>query len=52
VALVLLVYGNPAIKGFSVTFLVGTLTTMFSSYYVTEVMGTWLIEKTKVKRFS
>ena len=52
VALVLLVYGNPAIKGFSVSFLVGTLTTMFTSYYVTEVLGTWILEKTRIRKFS
>ncbi len=52
VAFVLLIYGNPAIKGFSVSFLTGTLTTMFTSYYVTEVIGTWLMEKTKIRRFS
>lgn len=52
VAFVLLVYGNPATKGFAVTFLTGTVTTMFTSYYVTEVIGSWLIEKTRILRLN
>jgi protein-export membrane protein SecD len=49
--LILLIYGNPAVKGFAVTLLFGIFSTMFTSYYVTEVIGQWLIEKTKIKRF-
>jgi preprotein translocase subunit SecD len=48
---VLLVYGNPAVKGFAITLLAGIVATLFTSYYVTEVIGEWLIEKTKIKRF-
>lgn len=51
-ALILLIYGNPTIKGFSITFLAGIVSTLFTSYYVTEVIGVWLTEKTKIKRFS
>jgi preprotein translocase subunit SecD len=49
---VLLVYGNPAVKGFAITLLVGIVGTLFTSYYVTEVLGQWLVEKTKIKRFA
>ncbi len=49
--LVLLVYGNPAVKGFAVTLLCGIISTLFTSYYVTEVIGQWVVEKTKIKRF-
>jgi preprotein translocase subunit SecD len=49
---VLLIYGNPAVKGFAVTLLAGIISTLFTSYYVTEVIGQWLIEKTRVRRFS
>lgn len=49
---VLLIYGNPAVKGFAITLLAGIISTLFSSYYVTEVIGQWLIEKTRVRRFS
>lgn len=49
---VLLVYGNPAVKGFAVTLLAGIISTLFTSYYVTEVIGLWLIEKTRIRRFS
>ena len=49
---VLLTYGNPAVKGFAVTLLCGIVSTLFTSYYVTEVIGQWLVEKTKIKRFS
>jgi protein-export membrane protein SecD len=49
---VLLIYGNPAVKGFAITLLAGIISTLFSSYYVTEVMGQWLIEKTRIRRFS
>lgn len=50
--LVLLVYGNPAVKGFAVTLMCGIISTLFTSYYVTEVIGIWLLEKTNIKRFS
>lgn len=50
--LVLLIYGNPAVKGFAITLLAGIISTLFSSYYVTEVIGQWLIEKTRIRRFS
>lgn len=50
--LVLLVYGNPAVKGFAVTLMCGIISTLFTSYYVTEVIGLWLVEKTGIKRFS
>lgn len=50
--LVLLVYGNQAIKGFAITLLCGIISTLFTSYYVTEVIGQWLVEKTRIKRFS
>ncbi len=50
--IVLLIYGNPAVKGFAITLLAGIISTLFSSYYVTEVIGQWLIEKTRVRRFS
>ncbi|NBO37809.1 protein translocase subunit SecD [bacterium] len=49
---VLLIYGNPAVKGFAVTLLAGIISTLFTSYYVTEVIGQWLIEKTNIRRFS
>ncbi|MEN9826323.1 MAG: protein translocase subunit SecD [Pseudomonadota bacterium] len=49
---VLLIYGNPAVKGFAVTLLAGIISTLFTSYYVTEVIGQWLIEKTRIRRFS
>jgi preprotein translocase subunit SecD len=49
---VLLIYGNPAVKGFAVTLLAGIVSTLFTSYYVTEVIGQWLIEKTRIRRFS
>jgi protein-export membrane protein SecD len=49
--LVLILYGNPTVKGFAVTLLCGILCTLFTSYYVTQVIGQWLIEKTKMKRF-
>jgi preprotein translocase subunit SecD len=48
---VLLSYGNPAIKGFAVTLLIGIFSTLFTSYYFTEVVGLWLVEKTRFKRF-
>ena len=48
---VLLIYGNPAVKGFAVTLMMGIIATLFTSYYVTEVIGQWLVEKTKVRRF-
>lgn len=50
--IILLIYGNPAIRGFAVTLLVGLVSTMFTAYYLTEVIGQWLVEKTKIKRFS
>jgi len=50
--IVLLIYGNPAVKGFAITLLAGIISTLFSSYYVTPVLGQWLIEKTRVRRFS
>lgn len=50
--LVLLIYGNPAVKGFAITLMCGIVSTLFTSYYVTEVIGQWLIEKTGIKRFS
>lgn len=49
---ILLVYGNQAIKGFAITLLCGIISTLFTSYYVTEVIGQWLIEKTRIRRFS
>ncbi|MES2613981.1 MAG: protein translocase subunit SecD [Bdellovibrionota bacterium] len=49
--LVLVVYGNPTVKGFAVTLLCGIICTLFTSYYVTQVIGQWLIEKTNLKRF-
>lgn len=49
--IVLLIYGNPAVKGFAVTLLAGIVCTLFTSYYVTEVIGQWIIEKTRIKRF-
>jgi len=49
--IVLVVYGNPTIKGFAVTLLTGIICTLFTSYYVTEVIGQWFIEKTNFKRF-
>lgn len=48
---VLVIYGNPTIKGFAVTLLTGIVCTLFTSYYVTEVIGQWLIEKTNLRRF-
>ncbi|RDB35563.1 MAG: protein translocase subunit SecD [Spirobacillus cienkowskii] len=48
---VLLVYGNPTVKGFAVTLLCGIVCTLFTSFYVTEVIGQWLVERTKIKRF-
>lgn len=48
---VLVIYGNPTIKGFAVTLLTGIICTLFTSYYVTEVIGQWFIEKTNLKRF-
>ena len=48
---VLLLFGNPAVKGFAVTLMVGIIATLFTSYYVTEVIGQWLVEKTKIRRF-
>ncbi|MCA2961704.1 MAG: protein translocase subunit SecD [Silvanigrellales bacterium] len=50
-AFVLLLYGNPAVKGFAVTLMVGIVATLFTSYYVTEVIGQWLVEKTRIRRF-
>jgi preprotein translocase subunit SecD len=49
--LVLLLYGNPTVRGFAVTLLCGIFCTLFTSYYVTEVIGQWLVERTKIKRF-
>lgn len=49
--IVLIMFGNPTIKGFAVTLLCGIICTLFTSYYVTEVIGQWLIEKTQIKRF-
>jgi len=49
---VLLIYGNPAVKGFAVTLLTGIVSTLFTSYYVTEVIGQFLVEKTRWKRFA
>ncbi|WP_158997124.1 protein translocase subunit SecD [Pigmentibacter ruber] len=49
--IVLLIYGNPTVKGFAVTLLCGIICTLFTSYYVTEVIGQWLVERTKIKRF-
>lgn len=49
--IVLLIYGNPTVKGFAVTLLCGIVCTLFTSYYVTEVIGQWLVERTKIKRF-
>ena len=49
--LVLVVYGNPTVKGFAITLLCGIICTLFTSYYVTQVIGQWLIEKTNLKRF-
>jgi preprotein translocase subunit SecD len=50
--IILLMYGNPAVRGFAVTLLVGIIATVFTSYLVTEVIGQWLVEKTKIKRFA
>lgn len=50
--IILLMYGNPAVRGFAVTLLIGIIATLFTSYFVTEVIGQWLVEKTKVKRFA
>lgn len=49
--IVLVMFGNPTVKGFAVTLLCGIVCTLFTSYYVTEVIGQWLIEKTQIKRF-
>ncbi len=49
--LVLLFYGNPSVKGFAVSLLVGIISTLFTSYTVTEVIGQWLLEKTGSKKF-
>ena len=49
--IVLMIYGNPAVKGFAITLLAGIVSTLFTSYYVTEVIGQWLIEKTNLRRF-
>jgi preprotein translocase subunit SecD len=49
--IVLMIYGNPTVKGFAVTLLCGIVCTLFTSYYVTEVIGQWLVERTKIKRF-
>lgn len=49
--IVLVIFGNPTVKGFAVTLLCGIICTLFTSYYVTEVIGEWLIEKTQIKRF-
>ena len=49
--IVLLLCGNPTVKGFAVTLLCGIICTLFTSYYVTQVIGQWLIEKTNFKRF-
>ncbi len=49
--LVLMIYGNPTVKGFAITLLCGIICTLFTSYYVTQVIGQWLIEKTNLKRF-
>lgn len=49
--IVLMVYGNPTVKGFAVTLLCGIVCTLFTSFYVTEVIGQWLVERTKIKRF-
>jgi len=49
--IVLVIFGNPTVKGFAVTLLCGIICTLFTSYYVTEVIGQWLIEKTQLKRF-
>jgi protein-export membrane protein SecD len=50
--IILLMYGNPAVRGFAVTLLIGIIATLFTSYFVTEVIGQWLVEKTKIKRFA
>lgn len=50
--LVLMIYGNPTVKGFAVTLLCGIVCTLFTSFYVTEVIGQWLVERTRIKRFS
>ncbi len=50
--IILLMYGNPAVRGFAVTLIIGIIATLFTSYFVTEVIGQWLVEKTKVKRFA
>lgn len=50
--IVLLIYGNPAVKGFAITLLAGIMSTLFTSYYVTEVIGQWLLEKFNTRRFS
>lgn len=49
--LLLVIYGNPTVKGFAITLLCGIVCTLFTSYYVTQVIGQWLIEKTNLKRF-
>lgn len=49
---ILLIYGSPAIRGFAVTLLVGIVSTMYTAYFATEVVGQWLVEKTRIKRFS
>lgn len=50
-AIILMIYGNQAVKGFAITLLIGIFTTLFTSYWVTEVIGQFLLEKTKIKRF-
>jgi preprotein translocase subunit SecD len=50
--IILLMYGNPAVRGFAVTLLVGIIATVFTAYLVTEVIGQWLVEKTNIKRFA
>lgn len=49
---VLLIYGNPAVKGFAITLLAGIMSTLFTSYYVTEVIGQWMLEKLGARRAS
>jgi len=48
--IVLLIYGNPAVKGFAITLLAGIMSTLFTSYYVTEVIGQWKLEKFGMRR--
>ncbi len=48
--IVLLIFGNPAVKGFAVTLLAGIMSTLFTSYYVTEVIGQWMLEKFGARR--